>query len=170
MLVKLHLHGPLKKQTPDGTLTVVANNAYEAMNAMARMLGIRPHPIRGRQAFKISGYDTPDSLFEEFSEPVDLHVIPAFGGSGGLFRVIIGAVLVVVGVLTGQPWLIALGAQMFIGGLINLLFPAHTETQTNKYLGAPGNTTQIGTPIPLLFGRAAAAGQYLSYNIDALAN
>ena len=166
---KLILHGPLRELCPDG-LTLETETVGEAINGMCRILKLRPDLWHGRQRIKVLGCDSVESILKP-NDMEELHIVPAFTGGGGVIKIIIGAVLVVVGVITGQGWLIEIGASMVIGGLINVLFPTKTAgSGTSNYLGAPGNTTRIGTRIPLILGTCAVYGQYLSYNIDALAS
>lgn len=174
---RITLHGPLRKLAPEG-LTLHAETVAEAINGLCKLLRIRPHPIRGRQAIKVVGFETIDSLFEK-SDVKELHVVPAFyGAKSGVFQVIIGAVLIVVGAALmatgiGGPlgaMLVSSGIGMVLGGLAQLLFPVPTPATGKKfaYLGAPENTTKIGTPIAFLLGEAQAYGHILSYDVDAV--
>lgn len=168
---KLILHGPLRKLHPTGILELDSDTVGEALNGMSKQLGLKPDIWTGRPMYKVLGCDTTESIVGE-NHQAELHVVPAFVGSGGdVFKIIIGAILVVVGIATGNATLIMAGAGLIIGGLINLLFPTKQESATtqNHYLQASGNTTAIGTRISLLFGEVQAFGQVLSYNVDSSA-
>jgi len=60
---------------------------------------------------------------------------------------------------------------MAAGGIMQLISPApkqdSTDPDASKYIGAPGNTTKIGTRIPILYGRRKIFGQILSLDIEA---
>ncbi|WP_180042450.1 tail assembly protein [Acinetobacter sp. YH16039] len=106
------------------------------------------------------------------------------GGDGGLIQTIVGAVLVVVGVLVtvgtlggGAPLgaaLIGAGIGMMVGGIAQMLMPKVDNTQdqnqdgnkANKGFGGAVTTVAQGNPVPVLYGQRevggfiASAGQY----------
>lgn len=106
------------------------------------------------------------------------------GGDGGLIQTIVGAVLVVVGVLVtvgtlggGAPLgaaLIGAGIGMMVGGIAQMLMPKIDNTQdqnqdgnkANKGFGGAVTTVAQGNPVPVLYGQRevggfiASAGQY----------
>lgn len=71
------------------------------------------------------------------------------------------------------------GAMMAAGGLLSMLSPApkmdtgssnyssSSNPEASKYLGAPQNTTKIGTRIPICYGRTRVYGHILSLSIQA---
>jgi hypothetical protein len=66
--------------------------------------------------------------------------------------------------------LLSMGAGLILGGLMELIMPQPRPSgpgEASKYLGAQGNTTRIGTPIPILAGRHKVFGQWFSFNVDA---
>jgi predicted phage tail protein len=174
---KIHLHGALKKLCPEG-IELEAETVLEAVNGMCKLLRLKPHPITGRSLVKVVGFETVESLSEK-SEQRDLHIVPAFlGGKNwvGVVKIVVGAVLIAAAFVVGvaSPWgllLLNMGVGLVVGGLINILFPTkQADTGFSNYLGAPGNTTRIGTRIPLMFGKNVKHyGHILSYNIDAVA-
>lgn len=172
---KIILYGSLKHYAPDG-LELEANTVYEAVNGMCKVLGIKVDIIRGRTPVKILGFDTLESVVEP-SDVVELHIVPAFqGAKGGILQMVVGAILITLSIVFSEflgPFaapIFGLGLSLLVGGLINVLFPVKVADKTTNYLGAPGNTTQIGTRIPLIFGRSVQVfGQFLSYNTVAVA-
>lgn len=103
------------------------------------------------------------------------------GGDNGVLQTIIGAVLVVVGVVLmyvpgGQafaPSMIGAGIGMMIGGIAMMLMPKienQDENQdgnkANKGFGSAVTTVAQGNPVPVLYGQRevggfiASAGQY----------
>lgn len=175
---KIFLHGALKKYARE-PLVIHAATVAEAVNGACKLLKIKSNAITGRHRVKVLGFDTVESLFEK-SDREDLHIVPAFcGAKGGLLQVVVGSVLIVAGtILQGVPGMqlvgtimVHFGAAMVLGGLMQMLFPTPTENGRRfSYLGAPENTTAIGTPIPLLLGECRAYGQILSYNVQAVSN
>ena len=113
-----------------------------------------------------------------------IKVVPKVKGSGGVVQTIIGAVLIVVGVLVtigtlggGAPLGVALigaGIGMMVGGIAMMLMPKTETTQdenqdgnkANKGFGGAVTTVAQGNPVPVLYGQRevggfiASAGQY----------
>lgn len=112
-----------------------------------------------------------------------IKVVPKVVGAGGAMQTIIGAVMVVVGiVVTGMTFgaaapvgaaLIGAGIGMMVGGIAQMLMPK-TETsdqnqdgnKANKGFGGAVTTIAQGNPVPVLYGQRevggfiASAGQY----------
>ena len=104
------------------------------------------------------------------------------GGDNGVLNTIIGAVMVVVGVVLmyvpgGQafaPSMIGAGIGMMVGGIAQMLMPkidnADDQNQdgnkANKGFGGAVTTIAQGNPVPILYGQRevggfiASAGQY----------
>ena len=124
---------------------------------------------------------------EQLKHPVgddDIRIAPMILGSknGGIFSIILGAVLIVVGaVLTayGQAWiggpLVNAGIAMVAGGVIQLLAPhpkglssQDSAANTPSYaFNGPVNTEAQGHPVPLLYGGPLPVGSaVISAGID----
>lgn len=112
-----------------------------------------------------------------------IKVVPKVKGAGGAFQTIIGAVLVVVGiVVTGMSFgsagavgaaLIGAGVGMMVGGIAQMLMPKienqdqnQDGNKANKGFGGAVTTIAQGNPVPVLYGQRevggfiASAGQY----------
>ena len=112
-----------------------------------------------------------------------IKVVPKVKGAGGAFQTIIGAVLVVVGiVVTGMSFgsagavgaaLIGAGVGMMVGGIAMMLMPKienqdqnQDGNKANKGFGGAVTTIAQGNPVPVLYGQRevggfiASAGQY----------
>ena len=113
-----------------------------------------------------------------------IKIVPRVMGAGGAVQTIIGAVLVVVGiVVTGMTFggaapigaaLIGAGIGMMVGGIAMMLMPKTETTQdenqdgnkANKGFGGAVTTVSQGNPVPVLYGQRevggfiASAGQY----------
>lgn len=112
-----------------------------------------------------------------------IKVVPKVKGAGGAFQTIIGAVLVVVGVLVTVgtlgggaalgAGLIGAGIGMMVGGIAMMLMPKienqdqnQDGNKANKGFGGAVTTVAQGNPVPVLYGQRevggfiASAGQY----------
>lgn len=112
-----------------------------------------------------------------------IKVVPKVKGAGGAVQTIIGAVLVVVGiVVTGMSFgsagavgaaLIGAGVGMMVGGIAQMLMPKiesqdqnQDGNKANKGFGGAVTTIAQGNPVPVLYGQRevggfiASAGQY----------
>ncbi|GAP66834.1 hypothetical protein MBSD_n2149 [Mizugakiibacter sediminis] len=128
---------------------------------------------------------------ENLTEPVgqdEIRIAPVIMGSknGGVFSIILGAVLVVVGFLGstyGQafgggvwgPILTKMGIAMIAGGVVQLLTPvpkapknrdAPDNAPSYSFNGAV-NTQAQGNPVPLLYGRMIVGSAVVSAGINA---
>jgi predicted phage tail protein len=148
------------------------------MNAFVRLHNLKPYGPQGKWNVKIVDHPTEAHLKSPLRMQ-ELHIVPAFTGGGGVFKVVLGVVLIVVGAIltyTGigaaaAPYLYSMGASMILGGIIELLTPApkvvpNVDTQS-QYLGSPKNTVAVNTPIPIGYGRFLLFGQILSFRMEA---
>lgn len=167
---RIHLHGKLRS-LHDGVLELDARTVAEAVNGLCKLLKIRIDPVKGRMPVKVLGFDTPESIMNESTQE-DLHIFPAFTGSKGAAQIVIGALIIIAAFVFFGPEsayfapMLVSGSMMILGGILELLTPTPKGAGPNRYLGTPGNTTNNGTPIPLLFGTMMAFGQYLSFDIQ----
>lgn len=96
--------------------------------------------------------------------------VPIIEGAGNLFKVVLGVVLIVVGVMTGFTPLINIGASMLLSGVIGMLSPQPTkndagnnsngESKSSNYFDGPVNTTQQGVPVQLIYGDKVMVGSH----------
>lgn len=112
-----------------------------------------------------------------------IKIVPKVKGAGGAVQTILGAVLVVVGiVVTGMSFgsagavgaaLIGAGVGMMVGGIAQMLMPKienqdqnQDGNKANKGFGGAVTTVAQGNPVPVLYGQRevggfiASAGQY----------
>ena len=96
-----------------------------------------------------------------------IKIIPKVIGAGGngILQTILGAVMVVVGVITQQYWAVGMGVGMMIGGVAQMLAPkVDTEDQNqdgnraNKGFGGAVTTIAQGNPVPILYGQREVGG------------
>ncbi|WP_213778883.1 tail assembly protein [Caballeronia sp. dw_276] len=115
---------------------------------------------------------------KELAHPVgddDIRIAPILIGSksGGLFSTILGAALVVAGVVFAQPTLIGLGVSMALGGVVQMLSPQQSglagasgpDNGTSYYFNGPVNSAAQGEPVPLVYGRMRVGSKVISSGI-----
>ncbi len=115
-----------------------------------------------------------------------IRIVPVIMGSkrAGALQTILGAVLVVVGVLgstIGQAWgggvwgpaSWKIGAAMMAGGIVQMLSPQPTglaskqdpDNQASYAFGGVTNTTAQGNPVPVAYGKRRIGGAIISAGI-----
>lgn len=115
-----------------------------------------------------------------------IRIVPVVIGSkkAGMLQTILGAVLVVVGVLgstIGQAWgggawgpvAWKLGAAMMLGGVVQMLSPQPTglsskrdaDNQASYAFGSVTNTASQGYPVPVGYGKRRIGGAIISAGI-----
>lgn len=177
MLRRVHLHGSLAN-IHQGPIEVIADTVAEAIRAVSKQLsGFSPNAINGYRRVRVVGFESVESLFT-YNDVEDVHLVPQFcgGKKGGFVQILIGAALVAASFIPGNPLaplMLKVGALLIIGGLLQFFTaPARDKKDgaQNKsyYLGPPKNTVEIGTRIPILFGRRRIGGHYLSFNISSV--
>ena len=111
----------------------------------------------------------------------NIRIAPVLVGSkrGGVLQTIVGAVLIVAGViLSATPFgapLIGAGIGLVAGGVIQMLSPqagglktsAAPENTPGYAFGSAKNTTASGNPVPLCYGRRRWGGAIISAAIYA---
>lgn len=136
----------------------------------------------------ITGNNIGEEQLDMNTQADVIHVVPRVigaGGNGGL-QTILGAVMVVVGVIVGvfAGWtgigavvaqgLIGAGIGMMVGGVAMMLMPKVDNTQdqnqdgnkANQGFGGAVTTVAQGNPVPVLYGQReiggfiVSAGQY----------
>ncbi|WP_414446864.1 tail assembly protein [Burkholderia sp. 22PA0099] len=115
----------------------------------------------------------------------DIRIAPVLVGSkkAGLLQTIIGAVLIVVGAITYAYGgaavtnygisMIAMGASMSLGGVIQMLSPqagglgSTVDNGTSYYFNGPVNSSAQGEPAPIVYGRMTVGSKRVSSGIFA---
>lgn len=104
-------------------------------------------------------------------QPAMIRFTPVVSGSSAAVRTVVGAILIAVGLYTGQVWLTSMGASLMIGGLIEMLSPRPKKSNntsddgTSYYFNGPVNTTAQGVPVPLVYGRCLVGSQAVSASV-----
>ncbi len=188
MLKTIKLYGILaKKFGKEFRLDV--ENTREAMRALSvQVPGFEKFMLHAHeQGLRFAVFQDKQNITEkELDMSTDARVIKIVpkvvgaGGDGGILNTILGAVLIVVGVVM-NVWtpgsgtaLIGAGIGMFIGGVAQMLMPKVDNKQDQNQDGNKSNfgfggavtTIAQGNPVPVLYGQReiggfiASAGQY----------
>jgi len=172
--VKVTLHGSLKEQFSG--CEIVADTVAEVIEGWSRQCGLSDIPMDQRPVIDIIDFDTLEKLNAK-TDVEEIHLIPAmFGGKGGFGQILMGAAFIGLSFIPGigqaaQAALLGAGIGMAVSGVMAVFMKAPSVSSSNdpdpsKYLGAKGNTTQIGTLIPKGYGRFKLGGQYLSLQVN----
>ncbi|HBN5546682.1 TPA: tail assembly protein [Enterobacter cloacae] len=127
--------------------------------------------------------------FQELAGDSDIRIAPVMEGAkkAGMFQTILGAVMVVAGVITGVAtyWtgvgltfgagLIMSGASMMAGGIYQMLSPQpkglqgrdDPDNKPSYAFGGAVNSLAMGNPVPLLYGEREIGGGIISAGIVA---
>lgn len=197
MFVKVIFHGILKKICPD-EYAVDANTPAEAIRGVTNQLRDKLIRKDGHRFICMVKECPKQIQLTSGLRTEELNIYPAFcasGGSGsrgglvtmaiGALMFVVGAAIIVGGVMLGNPAIASIGVAlidasvyMMAGGALMALagmFSPKIDTaissdnpESSKTFGNSGNTTKIGTRIPIGYGLYKIAGQYLSVNTQAV--
>jgi predicted phage tail protein len=178
-LVKVKLYGYLRKFGKEFELAV--KSPAEAVRALCIM-------VPGFKAF-LQNAEHRGITFAVFNgkrnitkEELTLGAKPEIriatviaGRKSGLLQTIVGIVLIVVGVVFEQPWMIKMGAALVIGGILQMMSPQPSllekgedaDNRSSYAFGGPVNTTAQGNPIGILYGEREIGGAVISAGIFA---
>lgn len=190
MLKKIRLYGILaKKFGKEFRLDV--DNTREAMRALSvQVPGFENFMLHAHeQGLEFAVFQDKQNISEtelDMSTSAKvIKVVPKVKGAGGVVQTIVGAVLVVAGIVVGATlgWtgvagaaavgLIGAGVGMMVGGIAMMLMPKidnqdqnQDGNKANKGFGGAVTTVAQGNPVPVLYGQRevggfiASAGQY----------
>lgn len=154
-----------------------AATALEIVESIGRQLPqLRADPILGPKQIEVVGHRSVEALSMPLQAD-EIEIVPAFvGAKSGLGQILLGGLLVALSFVPGlqffSGFLLKMGAMMILGGLAQLLNPTPKQDkgdrEESRYLGAPLQTTKIGTRIPILYGRRKWGGHLLSHQVDAM--
>lgn len=172
--MKLIFHGSLREHFP-ASVEMNARTVADAIEGVSSQITDLPSHLM----VEVVGFDSDEALFAQ-TDVDEVHIVPSmYGGGGKFFGIIVGALMVVAGVLLIASGNVALGtsllvsgALMVVQGVVALFMKAPTASKSNdppasKYLGIAQNTTAQGTPVTLACGRINIAGHWLSLQSDA---
>ncbi|MHA6196584.1 tail assembly protein [Pseudomonas wadenswilerensis] len=192
-MTTVYLSGPLiRKFFRKKDYLLDSQNAWEVFRALKttlagfeqeikrlEALGMRFAIFRNRKNVGADGFERGGAK--------EVRIVPVVAGSkrGGALQTIIGAVMVVAGLVitggtfgAGAPFgsaLITMGASMMVGGVIQMLSPqakglsqsAAPENLPSYAFGSAKNTTASGNPVPICIGKRRWGGAIISASIYA---
>jgi predicted phage tail protein len=170
---------------------MAVNSAAEAIHALGIMLP-------GFDAFLTQSKDnglayavfygktniSKDELLNACKSEIRIAPIVMGSKNGGVFNIILGAVLVIVGMwITGLSFgaaapiggaLMSMGWGMIVGGLVQLLTPVprgqsaqdKPDNQPSYAFNGPINTQAQGNPVPVLYGELIVGSAVISAAIN----
>ena len=188
MLKTIKLYGILAKKFGK-EFHLAVDNTREAMRALCvQVQGFEHFMLHAHeQGLEFAVFQDNENISEKEldmnTSAKVIKVVPKVKGAGGAVQTILGAVLVVVGVLVtigtlggGAPLgaaLIGAGVGMMVGGIAMMLMPKiesqdqnQDGNKANKGFGGAVTTVAQGNPVPVLYGQRevggfiASAGQY----------
>lgn len=189
-MATIELFGPLAKTFGKTHKRLVKTKA-EAIHALCKTINnferyLNTSKLRGLTYAVFVGKKNVglDALEYPITEDV-IKIVPVVIGSkrAGALQTILGAVLVVVGVVIGVMssgtlssvgyGAAKLGAAMMLGGVVQMLSPQaaglaskqDTDNRASYAFGGVTNTAAQGYPVPLLYGRRRIGGAIISAGI-----
>lgn len=173
------VHYRLISKVHEATIALSATvDGFGAFMRSSKKRGLTYAVFRGK---KNLGLD--DLGFPVTKEVIKIMPIIIGSKKAGLLQTILGAVLVVVGVVvTGLSYgwaapaggaLISAGIGLMAGGVIQMLSPQtpglsskqDADNQASYAFGSPTNTAAQGYPVPLLYGQRRIGGAIISAGI-----
>uniref|UniRef100_A0A6M5CAZ2 Tail assembly protein n=1 Tax=Vibrio phage Vc1 TaxID=1480731 RepID=A0A6M5CAZ2_9CAUD len=186
-LVKIKLSGSLGRRF--GVFHEMAVASWpECIRAMSSGLKDLRHSFKAKLDHKkyaifCDGKNISVSDDESWKAAKEIRIIPVPAGSksGGLFQIVLGAVIMVAAFYTGGASLAAMGAlsssafmmggAMVLGGVMQMISPqaggakmkaGSAENKPSYAFGGAVNTTAAGYPVPLPYGDRTVGGAIFS--------
>lgn len=143
----------------------VCSSPREAASALCAMIpGFKQEMMESKDkgieyAVFIGRENISEEVLDAPAGSKDIRIAPVIAGSGRGFQVIAGVALAVVGGITGNPYLLAVGVSLAVGGAMQYLTKipeGNTGTEVDNgasyNFNGPVNVTAQGNPIPVLYG------------------
>lgn len=176
-MVEIRLHGALARDY-GRVWHLEISTVQEAVEAISRARKGFKQAImrldRMGMVFRVRSkdYDFSDHDVEMSIGKIErIDIIPILRGASAGLRFVIGAVLVVAGIFTKNPYLIGTGVSLMLGSVAEWLTPTPkkqergTSLQSWGYQG-PANSAEAGQCIPLIFGEVLVGSVPISAGIS----
>lgn len=183
MLIKVKLYGHLEQFGSEFELDI--DNVGECVRALSSQIpGFNEALKQGSyRVVRVSPTTSTDldetQLLMSLGNATELHIKPvlagAKGGGGGAGKMILGVVLVVVGVVFWNPYLIAAGVGMMVAGAFAMQTPPvasydkreSPDDRPSFLFDGPVNTSAQGAAVPLVYGQMRTGSVVISAGIAA---
>jgi len=194
MLRKIKLYGELAEFVGHKEFEVHVDSLAKAVSFLINNFeGIDKFMSPRYYQVKVGNYEIDES---EFNYPIgqqDIHFIPVIAGAGGgTRRLLLGAALIGVGVLSGGATFTAsgftgtgflggttavlgnVGIGLAIAGVSEMLFPlpkpkeftSEQDPQLSFNFSSTQQTSRAGTPVPIVYGEIFTGSVVISGGID----
>ena len=177
-LKTIKLYGHLGKKFGK-TFQLAVNSPSEAIKALSVNLeGFKEYLLKHSSPGYHIFIDKKDLSEDELNYKVSsdiIKIVPVTVGSGGFFKIVIGVVLIVAGIVMRQPWMVNMGIGFALSGASQLLFTppsgqfntSEKPENTPSYIfNGPVNTTMQGNPIALCYGKIRVGSQVVSAGLS----
>lgn len=179
-MVEVRLHGPLAAQF-GMVWNLDVGSPREAVAAIAAMKsGFRSAIMelsRKGMVFRVRSKNhdyCDDDIDLRLGSTRRLDIIPIVAGASAGIRFVIGATLVVVGVLNiASPWGVAAlstGASLMLGAVTEWLTPTPKRSDVTNaqswQISGPTNNIDQGLPVPIIYGEVLTGSQPISAGIS----
>lgn len=159
-----------------------AETAAEALNCLyLQIAGLKNDIKNGFFRVRINRQDITEKtvqvgLQSRLPASSVIHIIPVAAGAknGGVFNIIAGIVMVVVGCYSGQYWLAGMGFGMIMGGVTQMLTKLpktndnNDEARKSTSFSSLGNATAQGAPVPLAYGEIMVGSKVESEGVETM--
>lgn len=169
---------------------ISADTAAEALNCLyIQVKGLKQDIMNGYFRVRINKKDISEKtvqfgLRSKIPQDAVIHIVPVAAGSknSGVFQTILGAVMVVVGVVMLYtplspfgPSVIAAGIGLMVGGVAQMLTKTPKTdsldsglTKKSTSFSSLSNTIAQGAPIPLIYGQVMVGSKVLSQGLETM--
>ena len=141
--------------------------AFKAFMLDSERLGYRFAVFLGKK--RTQKNNISEDEIDNITTAEHIHIVPKVIGSGGKamgwLQVVAGAVMVGVGIFTGNIGLIGAGAGLLLGGVASLMMPTpqmgnqdEDGNRANNGFGGSVTTVAQGNPVPILYGEREVGG------------
>lgn len=164
-------------------LKINADTAQEALNCLyLQIKGLKDDIIKGFFKVRINKKQMNQKTIQfglqsQLSPNSVIHIIPVAAGAknGGVLGAIAGVAMMVVGMYSGQYWLIGMGVGMMLGGVAQMLTKmpkmqdsADKEGKKSTSFSSLENTAAQGEPVPLAYGEIMVGSKTESQGIETM--
>lgn len=177
---QVHLHGHLGARFGE-RFSLEVRDPAEACRALCQLPGFRQEIEAGSWHILRGPLEDGDDCDEDtvtfaLGNKDEIHIMPATEGAGETFNIIAGVALFAVGVFTVNPYLMAAGAGMAIGGVVQMTTsPPGTDYDSRErpserssfIFDGPTNTATQGLPAMVVYGRIRGGSIVISAGLSA---
>lgn len=175
----VHLYGKLRKLcNGDKKVDLLGSNTKMLVSALCHRYGNHLKQFIAQNNWQIfTGKKENRSLSEQevelgLGKETDVHFYPVVEGSGKAGAIILGIILIVVGVVFQQYYLIGPGVGLILQGLFAPAAASNNlkdkpDERASFIFNGPVNSMEQGGPVSLVYGRFRCGSTVVSAGINA---